>query len=211
MLKTAVVLALLAAIPTHADEPVKAQEAPKQAREPKGSGPSFAESMEWLQQKVHEHGRVLGTYTAGTSTARTWITYRLNPEGVERCKLTVEMQYLDADHNDATSFSASFSLKNVLVDDVAVKQEEDPNFRLLPGRSGKPASCIGIPTKPYAVQATLSYLPGKPYEYDSVELCFDTSDLGERVVRALKHMARICGASRKAKGPSSPAPGSPGG
>lgn len=156
-----------------------------------GSGPSLAETMQTVQSKLNEQGKMSWTTHYHDSADNTnWIyqfVFEANKVVVDASTCTIAYHYtIVRDGTQISDSDASFSLHDV------------QDLTLITGdeRQNKNDTAAGHPTWSAKVDPPVFDLIVKAKENAEFYFFFFDGDVANRVTKALGHAVELCGGSR---------------
>lgn len=177
------------------------------------SNPSLEETLQWMQQTLVQHGSYVEYYKYKTLRTRHDLARLAKYEG---CHVTVNIDFHGALLEDARdTATAEFDLKDL--DPSAVITEPSRSFRvaiLVDGNGPYDEAFVKISTRNSALAIHRAYtIYWDPREWksrgvkqstpesedvSSLEIGVDSPEYGNRLTKAFKHAAELCGGKSSA-------------
>jgi hypothetical protein len=165
------------------------------AAAPADNGPSLAETMRFIQDKLNRSGKIAYVEFAQDSTngAAGTVTFTYEISSVfadqNQCRLSMHMKET-SNGRTTTDRNDGFSLRDVN-DIVVIPYEQKETERL--ARNGHPELVI-TSTNPPLMALMTRHTDGRTYV-----LVFTDADLAGRVANAMQHAIELCGGGNKDK------------
>ena len=166
------------------------------AAAPADSGPTLAETMQFIQAKLNEFGKVsFVAFFQNTDDGSTWtITFTSEYSNIvadqNQCRISYHWKATDHDHGKTVKDENDvFSLRDV--QDIVVRPTEQANTERN-ARNGHPI--IETSTSPPVVELQAR----SPHGEDNF-FTFTDADLADRVAKAMLHAVELCGGGNKEK------------
>jgi hypothetical protein len=150
--------------------------------------PSYRETLDWLDAQVAKHGQVLLEPGAGPST--TLVT-RLDSRHHPRCEFHLSFETYGGD----LPVPPRMLVPMRAVSRDSIRTEPWDGLRVRSRSSGAPGVCVRMDAAHNALRVRPSSLHPQR-NASTVTLCLDDESVGPRVVKALRHLATLCGAPR---------------